>query len=845
MRLATNSKMNFKLSSIALAVISCSYSSMLVAQTTQANGAEEQIIETIEVTSTRRTTNLMETGQAVSAFGEGEIAKLNIDGPQDLTQYSPSLVITNNKVAIRGVGRPNNALGSDPGVGIYTDGVYNTENGVFSYCNFCDIERIEVLRGPQGTLYGRNSVGGAINLISKMPEREFGGYVNLEAGNDGYSAIQGQFTGPLGEMFSGILTVSEMGRDPIQENLAEGVGDLDDMDRTYYSATLKADWTDTFSSSLRYMSSDANEIPTPGYLLDAYPRAFVNGGAGNLPGIFPASNAVNQLAGYTIENPALNNRSQTNVDTLGRQDTEVDRLIFISTLELGDMELKYTYGDYEFTFDSLTDGDVTNAEFGALNFTEMFRQATTFAGGINLPNPITGQPITLASDMTASVFQTSEATSHELQIVSDFEGNTNFIAGLYYYNSEESQYSDFVERGFGLMQGDPIAATYGALPPELGLPRDSGTFIGVPGLQLGLYQFYSALISAPFQATANGDGGFLYFGQNDLETTSMAVFGQVEYAVNHDLTFTAGLRYSDEEKDGRDDVFAYLSTPNNQHVVSDSWNKLTWRLQADWEVDDNTFVYGYVATGFRSGGFNLGAATTEDVDVVAPEELTAYEVGYKKSLNNGKTNLSLAAFYYDYTDLQVLSAVSEGGITTAAFDNAAEATVMGLEAELQTLITEDLIVSASYSYINSEYDSYTAVDSIACAIFGECDVQDLSGNALNMSPDNKFSLSATQYFDLGNSGSLSMTASYSYVGEQFSRPFNRSDWDTVDSYDRIDARLTWLSPSDAIEISAFVRNAGDDREILRLDAPSTVSRMQNAELSDPIAFGLQLKYSFH
>ncbi len=377
------------------------------------------------------------------------------------------------------------------------------------------------------------------------------------------------------------------------------------------------------------------------------------------------------------------------------------------------------------------------------------------------------------------------------------------------------------------------------------MPRDSGTFIGVPGLQLGLYQFYSALIGAPFQATANGDGGFLYFGQNDLETTSMAAFGQLEYEVNDALTLTAGLRYSDEEKDGRDDVFAYLSTPNNQHVVSDSWNKLTWRLQADWKVDNDTFLYGYVATGFRSGGFNLGAATTEDVDVVAPEELTAYEVGYKKSLNKGKTNLSLAAFYYDYTDLQVLSAVAEGGITTAAFDNAAEATVMGLEAELQTLLTDDLTVTASYSYINSEYDSYSAVDSIACAILGECGVQDLSGNALNMSPDHKLSLAATQFFELGDAGTLSLTAAYSYVGEQFSRPFNRSDWDTVESYDRLDARLTWLSSSEAFEVSAFVRNAGDDRNALRFDPPSTVSRMQNAELSDPIAYGLQVKYSFY
>jgi iron complex outermembrane receptor protein len=285
--------------------------------------------------------------------------------------------------------------------------------------------------------------------------------------------------------------------------------------------------------------------------------------------------------------------------------------------------------------------------------------------------------------------------------------------------------------------------------------------------------------------------------------------------------------------------------PKNQHLVDDSWNKVTWRLQADWNVDKDTFVYGYISTGYRSGGFNLGAATAAPVDVVDPEELTAFEVGYKKSLYDNNVNLSLAAYYYDYADLQVLSTVTEGGVTTAAFDNAAEATVMGFEAELQAWLTSDLRVMATYSYTNSEYDDYTAIDSTACAILGECDIQDLSGNQLNMAPENKFSVSASQFFELDNLGTVLLTAGYSYVGEQYSRSFNRSDWDQVDSYNRIDARLSWTSESEAFEVAAFVRNAADERDILRYTTPSTVTRLQNVELSDPISYGLQVRYSFY
>lgn len=838
----------FKLAPLTCAFISLGLSPLTIAQEGDANEAAPSGIEVIEITSTKRVTSLMETGQAVSAFNEQSIAQMNIDGSQDLVQYSPSLIITSNKVSIRGIGRPNNALGSDPGVGIYTDGVYNTENGVFDYCNFCDIDRVEVLRGPQGTLYGRNAVGGAINVISKEPERDLGGYVNLEVGNDGYLVTQGQVTGPLGETFSAIATVSKLERDALQENLADGVGDMDNKDRTYYSLTLKADWTDNFTSSLRYMNYERSENPSPGYLGDAYPTEFVNLGAGNLPGIYPGSNALNHVSGYTIPNPAVNDINQTNVDTQGQQDVETERLTFISTLTLDDLEFKYTYGDNQFTYDSIADGDVANAAFGGINFSEMFRQITTLVGipnGAYLPNPATGTPITLASDMTTSVIQSGEFTSHELQVVSNYQSNLNFIAGLYYFNSEESQYSDFVERGFGLMQGDAIATYYGGFPPEFGLPADSGTFLGVPGFQTGLYQFYSLLINAPFEATASGDGGFLYYGQNNLETTATAAYGQLEYQVNDELVLTAGLRYSKDEKEGADDVFAYLSVPKNQHVLDDSWSKVTWRLQADWDIDKDTFVYGYVSTGYRSGGFNLGAATAEPVDVVDPEELIAYEIGYKKSLNNNNVNLSLAAYYYDYTDLQVLSTVTEGGVTTAAFDNAAEATVLGLEAELQAWLTSDLRIMTSYSYTNSEYDRYTAVDSTACAILGECDVQDLSGNQLNLAPESKFSVSASHFFELNDMGTILLTAGYSYVGEQYSRAFNRSDWDRVDGYDRFDARLSWTSENEALEVAAFVRNAADERDILRYSTPSTVTRLQNVELSDPISFGLQVRYSFY
>lgn len=870
MRENKSKSLGFKLSPLACAMVLTGFSATGYAQEEATEQADAAGIEVIQVTSTKRSTPLMKTGQAVNAFSEEAMQEQNITGAQDLVQYSPSLIIAGSKVSIRGVGRPNLALGSDPGVGLYTDGVYNTENDVFSWCNFCDIERVEVLRGPQGTLYGRNAVGGAINLISKEPQKDFGGYVNLEAGNDGYLVTQGQLTGALTDTFSAIVTVSKKERDALQENIAADVGDLDNEDTTYYSGTLKADWTDNWSSSIRYLNSESEENSSPGYLTSAYDEGagglnrteFVNYGVSpsgfNLPGTYPGSNAINQLMGHTAENPTASDIDKIDVDTQGHLDSESTRFIFVNTVKFGDLELKYTFGDSEFEYGYLRDGDVTNAANAGINYSELLRQTTEIlyqgaAAGVYLPNPFdsafgaAGTPITIASDMTTSFSQTAEATSHELQLMSDYDGNLNFIAGLYYYNSEESSYLDFVENGFGLMQGDPIAATYGLLPPEYGLPADSGTLLAAPGWAPGIYELTAGALGLPFEKTADGSGGYLYRGQNDLETTATAVYGQLEYNLTDDLKLTTGLRYSKDEKEGSDNVFAYSAVADTDHKLEDTWEKVTWRVQADWTIDSDSFLYGYVATGYRSGGFNLGAATAGAIDVVDPEELTAYEVGYKRSMFDNRANLSLAAYYYDYTDLQVTTTVVEGGVGTPSFDNAAEASITGLEAEFQTLVTDNLLLSATYSYNKSEYDDYNVVDSTSCAFYGTadaCAIQDLSGNQLNMAPETKFSLTATQYVELEDMGLLTFTAGYSYVGEQYARAFNLEDWDKVDSYDNIDGRVSWTSPEETFVVAAFVKNAGDERDAIAKSSPSTVTRMQASTLSDPMSYGIQARYNF-
>ena len=161
--------------------------------------------------------------------------------------------------------------------------------------------------------------------------------------------------------------------------------------------------------------------------------------------------------------------------------------------------------------------------------------------------------------------------------------------------------------------------------------------------------------------------------------------------------------------------------PDEQYFLniqaSEEWDEVTWRLGVDHFINDDHFLYGFVATGYRSGGFNLmSPRATTDVDTVKPESLTSYEIGYKGTLWDGRVNLTSALYYYDYEDLQVLKSDVIEGVTLSVYENAAEAEAWGLETEITALLTQGLTFSASWSYNDSEYNDFESADTNACAI---------------------------------------------------------------------------------------------------------------------------------
>ncbi len=784
-----------------------------------ASGAEAvNALEEIIVTATKRESSLMETAASISAFDSATLTELGIDNGLDLTAHTPSLSVTTFTVSIRGVGRPNLAVGSDPGIGLYWDGVYNTENGIFGYSQFMDIERIEVLRGPQGTLYGRNSVGGAISFISKRPAEEWGGTASAELANYDGTLLQALASGPATEKLGILAAVSQIKHDGYQDNIYNG-HDLDQDDTRYATVSLQHQTTDRWSTNLKVLDADQDYRPSNGYILEPFNRELVQqvkdvdtGETLSLPGMFAKQNFVNMRQGLAIENPAVRDEDKVKLD----RDPQVDIkrwATFVNSDYVADRyALKYTGGYSKYKFDNTADADGSAVEDSGVDWTKLL-----FFG--KPVSTITGYGIT-PSDMTYVVNQEASFDSHELQYSSDWDSDYALLAGLYTYHSDEEQVVSYREFNDELMD---------------------------------TYAYFGGLLGKPVS-----DNNYLYRGDAHVDTRSYASYGQLSWNWTEQTVLTAGLRYSYDEKKGGDNTFVqFVGDPNDPTVYrtkQDDWDKWTWRLGVDHFLTQNQFLYGFIATGYRSGGFNFQKPTASpEVDVVKPEEILSYEIGYKGAMLERRLNVSSSVYYYDYQDLQVIKSDVVEGIQLNTFVNADKARAMGLELEVQALPVPDVMLSATYSYNNTEYDEFFTKDANACTLGplaqgnGQAalcqDEQDLKGNEFALTPENKASLNATYFWDMYGLD-WSATGTYIYTGEQWMTPFNDPLYDEVGSWDRWDVRLT-ASTSDVVwKVTAYVKNITDDREIVTRVRPSTVTQNAVTTLTDPRIYGLRLDYNF-
>lgn len=609
-------------------------------------------LEEVRVTAQKRSQSLQDVPVAIAALTQDDIQSMGLQNVVDIGLSSPSLQtpaypLTNNNIAlfIRGIGNADSiVLTKDPTVGLYYDGVYAARStGLLA--DLSDLERVEILRGPQGTLYGRNNTAGAVNFINRKPTGEFGLEQTLSYGN--YSAWRSvtHLDLPSTGGLKAKLTATFSDRDGWVENQAPAndtsgnYNDYYEKQTEGYRVALRHDGSDNLTVDYSFDYSDVQSTP-------AY---FQYGGpVGGLSASFmPITNTYAER----LEDAMSPFGAGLGSYYLPESDTEVQGHNLTISYDISDtLTLKSITGYREFEDDT------------SQNFAESFGDAGTLA-----VNTVTDH----------------EQFSQEIQLIGTHE-RVNYVAGIYYFeeegNQRENQFLDRAAVDAGILAFDFVTNA----------PCSDGRD-GAPVCT----DFFNATLP-----------NFLGEYTIDTEVESLAVFGQVTYTPNvleDNLDLTFGLRYTDDEREAQRSFDAWPFNLFADGASDSSKDKVDYTFIADYSWSDDVSTYIKVATGFRSGGSSRnGADFSQTFD---NEDLMSYELGWKTELADGRVRLNGAIFSMMIDDI-ILDYLPDPVNTPQVVEvfNSGEAEITGFEIDAEATVTENLYVGFNFAYLDYDFD---------------------------------------------------------------------------------------------------------------------------------------------
>lgn len=762
----------------------------------QAVPTADNLVDEVVVTAQRRDERLQEVPVAVSAYTDRQRDLLGIITANDVAKFTPGMDFNLNRVIIRGIGRSSSVLGTDPGVATYYDGIYSDNAGSIGGAPI-SVARVEVLRGPQGTLYGRNSIGGAINIVSKRPTESFEGEFRQKLGNYETSETQLALSGPVSDRVRYRL---ELQRNIRNKGFVKNIAgkDRNNLDSWNGQAQVEVDVAENAQLWVQYANATwPNQRSLLGVGIDPYDTTS------------PRFNALipNVLRGYTVANPAVQDHFKVSENNPGSfKLVNAPKFTVHFDWDLGNTKLKYIGGYYraKSVFDYDFDGSARDG----------------------FVSPITGAFISanLRTDAT-SIFK---AWSNELQWSSAGPGPLTWIVGAYQGHDDNS--------------GAILISAPGQSDLDNVLSLATGT--------IARSNPRRAYITS--STRLKGDSYALY-GQAEYEfVPHWTVTTGLRYTWDHkEGTASSRVIYFDPEGNGLlapilGPTIGYAVELNNAAIApSADFGGTTAKLGLKWEPNAETMAYASISRGYKAGGFNLGALSTAEVD---PEYVNAFEIGLKARLMPN-LQINTAIFYNDYKDIQVLGNVSgPGGVPTAALFNADKARTYGLEAETVWSPTKNLRFLLNYAYLDAEFTKFT--DPVQdpnqpngpdrAPRTGD-EFQDLTGNTMQGAPRHKVLLNALYTLDFA-AGSLSLSGTYAWTDKQYFSIFNTPTY-LGKAHDEVDLRATWNDARGRYTIIGYAQNLFD--EVYATNSALTPSNTGRVwQLAQPRTFGVEFQYHF-
>ncbi|TXS92769.1 TonB-dependent receptor plug domain-containing protein [Parahaliea maris] len=618
----------------------------------EASAAERaSVLEEVIVTAQKREQSLREVPVTISALSANDLKDLRINDAMDIENYVTNIDIkgtiagTNPAITIRGIGLNDFNFNNNPAVGVYLDEVFLTSAAMLNFSTF-DMERVEVLKGPQGTLYGRNTTGGAIGYFSRRPGSEWEGYATASAGNYGLYEFEGALNMPITDQWA-----------------ARVAGRYSNRDDSYQDNTLGSQFEGSEQStgriSLRY-DGDALSLDTSISVFDqnAGFQGFKNRGYLN-----PTDPALGPCAALQSGKPVR--APECSAVALGVGAT----LLNVDFESFPDQR----YGKVSYADGVAGDGVATEA---ALWIARLDYEFSDFAS-ITSVTSLGRTDIEMGESLYGSAkgyhyFETAtdveiEQASQELRF--NYSAETlDATLGMFY--SRDSVRSDSVADAT-----DGLATFY-----RVTMDQDTDAYAVFGQIDFHLTPRLTVQIGARYSRESRDAVG----GTTDLNPFDQSV---VLYAPPELGGFGLPSDFSGE-----------FATSAGTAIAIDDDN-VSWRLGASYNVSDSSMIYANITTGFKSGIVYADVTfSPEEMGPIDAENVVAYEAGIKSSLSGNTLEVSAAGFYYDYKDIQTL-VPSDLGLT---FANAEQADIGGFEAELKWLVTDGLQIRGGVGYLTTE-----------------------------------------------------------------------------------------------------------------------------------------------
>lgn len=808
----------------------------------------------IIVTARRVEERLQDVPISITVYNGEQIQQRNIVVASDLATYTPSLSVNARYGAekaafsLRGF---NQDQSTAPTVGVYFADVVGvraqggtTSGNTVGAGAFTDLQNVQVLKGPQGTLFGRNTTGGAILLVPTRPGSELGGYVEGTIGNYDQRRVQAALNVPLAETFKVRLAVDRNERDGYMRNRS-GIGpkDYNDLNYTYLRASVLAELTPELEN----------------YTIAHYSRSNTNGYASRYIGCdrgYAATASPLNPPSTPGGRPSPNTRLATAAaacDQIDRQTARGDGLLDVEVSALDPQILLDTWQVINTTTWNVSD---TMTVKNIISYGEFFEDSSfnLYSDNFFVPAQFTGILPSVGQrfgyiqlDKQPGFHAASQSSmTEELQLQGrSSDGKLNYVIGGYL---EFARPLGWNQQRTGIYGDCPDPGTLNCNTPlGFGIISESRTRLSFDNHGIfaqGTYNFTEQLaLTLGGRWTFDKIVGYSESNRYTLATVAPGVTIPVQRVCNDSLNHPAPGAPNATPENQVDLLANGGNTAACGTKIVNKSDKPTWLIGLDYKPTPDTLLYAKYARGYRQGGVNF---TNPGLETWQPEKVDAYELGAKLTFRGSVPGyFNVAGFYNDFQNQQVFGALvakqGSGLAGGAAIINAGKSEIKGVEVEAGATLFDHLQLMVGYTYLDTEIKELTPPTLSPDSPFAQIIPRGQAGDPLTYSPKHRLTASGEFVLPLANElGDLSFGAIYTYTSSQFVDGNNR-----IDSTNLLNLNAAWRNiAGSGVDLIGFATNVTNEIYFVTAGGGFESSGIEDRLLGQPRMYGVRLRWNF-